>query len=63
MERIAVIAPPGKKCPKENCSGWIDDVTLVPVQRSRYYRRLLDEKSLLPAPAAKPARSTKREDK
>jgi hypothetical protein len=54
MERLKLIAPAGKVCPKEGGGGMIDDVTAVPVPNTAYYRRLIKEKSLLmvapPAP-------------
>lgn len=57
-KEIQVNAPPGKICPKEGGLhfGRIG-ATVVTVPATPYYRRLVNEGSLLLAPPAKPAKS------
>ncbi len=58
MPDLNVTAPPGKICPKEGGlrKGRIG-ATAVTVPDNAFYRRLVDEGSLLLAPPAKAAKS------
>lgn len=58
---MKVLSAPGTRCPMEGQPRkYINDNRPVDVPGTSYYRRLLAEGSLLPAPSTKPAKAAPR---